>query len=786
MKLRSDLEIHTESGSGVIVKDPATNRFYRFSPVQASVLELLDGQRDCTSIATDVSRKHQVEVLPEQIREFSDKLRSLLLLDHPYCRAQLENIPVKPPGRIHNLLHVKISAFNPDMLLTYLEKNLRFFFEPPFQYIFGILALIASVLSLQHWESLVSSLKELFALSSIPLILLVVIIGATIHEFAHGIALKHYGGRVKEMGIMFLYFIPALYCNVSDAWLLKKRERIVVALAGGYIQVFMWAVATILWRLLAPDTLASRICLISIMFDGILSIFNLNPLIRLDGYYVLSDYVEIPNLRPKALTYIKNRWLTLLTGTEHAGNYKPNPREKRIILTYGTFSCIFTAGLLLYMAHLIGGWMVREYRTWGMIMFTVLFAMTAPTVLKVKVPASGKFVKAVFTRIYKSPKLAIASILILLGLFFPWELKISSEFTIVPLKESSVTPQVPGNIIKIYVDQGSRVSVNSVLAEIENLEIADNYQESKGELATQKATLDLLRAGTRPEEIERARRLVETKNAEYRNSGRIIEERAVLLETIDKKQVELEKAHSDYERTQRLLESGLIARNEADKYRMEFEVRKKELSEARGQLKVLEEQTERTRDIKKKELAQADSELQLLLAGTRMESIRAAESQVEKLEKKLAILEKELELQKIRSPIEGVVTTPFLRNRIGDYLDKGDIFCTIVSEGRVQIKMPIPEKEIGDVKLGFPIAMKVRGYPRMKYKAHVQDIAPVTSGAGSGRTVVVYGELDNSDGSLKGGMTGVGKILCGKRMVINIASRRAIRWLRTEFWEYLP
>jgi hypothetical protein len=104
----------------------------------------------------------------------------------------------------------------------------------------------------------------------------------------------------------------------------------------------------------------------------------------------------------------------------------------------------------------------------------------------------------------------------------------------------------------------------------------------------------------------------------------------------------------------------------------------------------------------------------------------------------------------------------------------------------VLIEMPIPEKEIGDIKQGYPITMKVRGYPRKQYQAHVQSIAPVINNSEEERTIFVYGELENHDGSLKSGMTGVGKILCGKRLIIQIASRRFIRWLATEFWEYIP
>ena len=210
------------------------------------------------------------------------------------------------------------------------------------------------------------------------------------------------------------------------------------------------------------------------------------------------------------------------------------------------------------------------------------------------------------------------------------------------------------------------------------------------------------------------------------------------------------------------------------------------MSEAKGQLKVLEEQTDRSRDIKRKELAQAESELTILRAGSRKESIRAVESQVTKLEEQLNIFGRQLDLLNIRSPIDGVVATSYLQNRIGDFLDKGTMFCEIVSEGTVIVEMPVPEKEIGDVQLGFPITIKVRGFPKRWYKATVRSIAPVAAASGLEKIVIVKGELKNSDGSLKAGMTGVGKILCGKRTIFEIATRRAIRWLRTEFWEYLP
>ena len=787
VKLRSDLEIHSESNGGVIVKDPVTHGFYRFTPVQASVLEHLDGKQDFRSIAASVSEQHQEEVLEEQLKGFADKLQKLLLLDHPYCWAKLEGSTRKKRHRIlRNLLFIKIHAFNPDKLLGSLEQKLRFCFSPAFAAVVWITAAIALILSLLNWESLFLSLGTIFSLYSIPLIVVIVFVIMTIHEFAHGLTLKHFGGKVDEMGFMILYFIPAFYCNVSDAWMLKKRERILVSFAGGYIQFFIWALATICWRLLAIETPASRVCLITIAFCGIQTFLNFNPLIRLDGYYILSDFLEVPNLRPKAISFVKNRIRGLLTGKSFREHEGLSAREKKLFFFYGTASTLFTCVLVWIMVQRVGGWIVHQYHFWGILLVSVLFFMAMPGVNKDNRTVSGRGAQTVKVRISRFPVVLLALILVLIAGFLPWELKISGDFTIIASKRVSVTPQVSGNLKKIYAEQGKQVHQGDLLAEIENLELSNSYEETKGELAAQKAALDLLLAGSRPEEIEKAKRLIETKKAEVYNVNRIQQERAVLLETVAKKEAELENARLVHERTQRLLETGLVARNEADRTRIAYEVQQKELSEAKGNLKILEEQTDRSSDIKRKELAEAESALNILRAGSRKESIRAVESQVNKLEEKLNIFGRQLDLLSIRSPIDGIVATSHLQNRIGDFLDKGDMFCEIVSEGTVIVEMPVPEKEIGDVQLGFPITIKVRGYPKRWYRATVRNIAPVAAAGGAERTVIVQGDLKNPDGSLKAGMTGVGKILCGKKTIFEIASRRAIRWLRTEFWEYLP
>ncbi len=788
-RLRPDLEMRPESPdprASVIVKDPVTRGFFRFTWVQAAVLRGLDGRHSPAAVAEAAAAHCQVEVETGQVQDFIGKLRKLLLLDEGLIWSQLERLAKPKRPLLRSLLSIKIGSVNPDRLLTRLDAGMgRLFFSRGFHVIAWASIAGAAILSIVNWEQLFLSWQQILTLYSIPLILAVAFAVMTTHELAHGLTLKHFGGKVEEAGFLFLYAIPAFYCNVSDAWLLGKRRRMAVSVAGGYIQLVVWAWATIAWRLLAPETLGSRICLIAIAFSGILTLFNFNPLLRLDGYYLLSDYLEIPNLRQRAFGHLK-RILSRWAIDPGLSNVSATRRERRILLLYGVSSFAFSAGLVLLVLSRLGSWMIAEYRTWGVLLFFALCLMVVPVTRKENLAATGRVAAGIRSRIKRTPYLLIVVALLLAASLLPWELKVTGDFTILPSSQVAINPQVEGTLKAIYVDEGDLVRKGDVLAEIQNLDLSNGYEETRGELASSRASLRLLEAGSRPEEIERAQRMVATRKTELDNVERVQEQRSWLQDTVAKRDAELQNARATYDRSTTLLNQGLIPKNEFERDKTAFDVKQKELAEARGELKMLEERIGRERQLKTKELEQAQSDLKMVMAGSRAETIQGEAAQVAKLEERLNILGLQLEQLKIRSSIDGLVATPYLKNKIGKFIAKGNPFCEIVDDRLVNVDMPVPENEIGDVSPGFTIVLKVRTYPQRLFIARVKTISPVAVEGGLQRTVIVRGELENSDGALKSGMTGVGKILCGQRMIIELVSRRAIRWLRTEFWEFLP
>ncbi len=130
-----------------------------------------------------------------------------------------------------------------------------------------------------------------------------------LHEFGHGLSCKKFGGECHEIGFMLLVFTPCLYCNVSDSWMLpNKWKRVWIGAAGIYVEMILASIAAFVWWFTEQGTTINDLCL-NMMFLNVVStiLVNGNPLLRFDGYYILMDVLEIPNLRQKSTEVLK-RW----------------------------------------------------------------------------------------------------------------------------------------------------------------------------------------------------------------------------------------------------------------------------------------------------------------------------------------------------------------------------------------------------------------------------------------------------------------------------------------------
>jgi len=607
---------------------------------------------------------------------------------------------------------------------------------------------------------------------------LVVFCVTTMHEFAHGLTCCHFGGKVKEVGFMLIYFNPAFFCDVSDSWMFpSKQQRMWVTFAGGYFQLIFWGICMVIWRLTDTETWLNQLVLIVIVFAGLQTLINFNPLIKLDGYYMLSDYLEIPNLRTKALTSLWN-WVRGKHASKHPW------KEERAQMVYGAASIVFSTTLLMYVYTALYTWATATFAFAGL----VGFAMFSTYTLKRTAGESIAGIRAVATRTtfrkYRNGGIVLGALLI--AFVGRWELKIPAEFKVVARNELTVRSETDGVIVEMLVHEGSRVQKGDVLARLRDFDKQQKISDLKGQLESKRSELALLRAGARAEEVDRKQKLVDTKRVELANARRNEEQRKQLEQTLERIRSEYQLDQQTQKRTQELSAQGLVARQELDKAETAVKVRERQIGETEASIRVLSETSDRESDLKARELAEAESDLRLTKAGSRPEQIRQVGADVSRLSDEGSILEQELTKTEVRAPIDGIVATPFVERKLNQHLSPGDELTRIVDMARVIVEMQVPEKELADVRPGNPVWMKARSLPHVDLQGRVDFIAPVAQAVNGQQMVIVRSELQNDDLLLKPDMTGVAKIYCGDRRIGDLMTRRMVRWIRTEFWDLLP
>ena len=743
-RLRSDLIVsrqETPGGVVFVVKDPTVGRFVRFKEPEYFIARQFDGQTPLEEVRRRGETELGGSLSDATVRQFAGKLLNLGLLEND-IEAQHEISSRRAPGKFRgNVFYLRFKVFDPDKLFEKLLPRVRFAFTRQFAWFSLGIILLAALVTVLSWPEIHRSLPRLYRVESLVLAWLTFVSIVVGHEFSHGLTCKYFGGRVHEVGMLLIFLQPGMYCNVSDAWLFpEKSKRLLVTLAGAWFEIFCWAVATLVWRVTDPATLLNYLAMVVATTLGIKSLFNLNPLIKLDGYYLLSDYLEIPNLRRNAFTHMARSWKR--RGSEASERAAVGPRERRIYWLYGLLAGTYSTWLLSFLLLALGGFLMRRYQSWGFIAFGLFLTLFFRSPLR----KGGRFLASLCTpkqgilRVVKR-FLKIAVVLGVIGTalyFIPAQLKVSGEFRILPIHNADVRADVEGVIEEIFRDEGDEVKAGDLIARLSDRDYQAELSKVQAEIAEKEARLRLLKAGPRAEEIELGKT------------------------TVIKGEERLKYAESFLDMEKALYEGKLSSKKDYEEAAELAALRRKELEESRGTLK-------------------------LLLAGSRPETIEATEAELARLTSQQKYLGDQLRRLQIVSPIAGVVTTHRLKERLGATLKKGDLVAEVHEVKTVTAEISIPEKEISDVKVGQAVVLKARAHLGTSFQGQVFSISPVASKPAEGlvqREFLVVTRLENADFSLKPEMTGNAKIYCGQRRLYEIVFRRLIRFVRVEFWSW--
>ncbi|HEV8603805.1 MAG TPA: efflux RND transporter periplasmic adaptor subunit [Tepidisphaeraceae bacterium] len=787
-----------------VVKDLGSGDYYNLGPQESFLLERLDGEQTAQSICESFKKRFGQPLSESELQDFLELARSLgfleaagvpgTILDRPITAplSALAPPPTPKPQRKkrQSILYWRISVFDPDRFFNWLEPKIRFIWTRTFLLLSGATILAGGFVLVANSRELVSHFPYLMQWQTVFAAWLALVVVTTCHEFAHGLTCKHHGGQVHEVGFLLMYFMPCFYCNVSDAWLIReKSKRLWVTLAGAYCDLFLWAVAMLIWRLTLQDTLINYLAVVVLSICGIRIFFNFNPLMKLDGYYLLSDWVSIPNLRPRAWETVAARLRWLLWGAARPA------REERgtFLVSYGIcswcYSTLFLCLMLFYFFHFL------SFR-WG------LLGAAAAGLLAIRlVPGlfnglcSGEVKTMIHTR-----RNRVAIWLIVLGsivcvLFFvPMEQRAVGNFKLRPTRRAEVRAPVAGFLRSVRFDEGDEVGRDSVLGMMEVPDLASKISQQRADIEEADAKLDLLRVGARHEELLEAHRRVQ-RQTEWRDLAEqdLVRARAALKlelkqldELIRKDQIELKFTLETFNGYGEAFRRNAVSQQEYNEVEKNFHVCEAVLEEHRAKQKERVEmgttlfEAEVAR--RAQQLADAKSTLVLLEAGTRPEEITAQRARLNSLREELKYLEQLQEKSPLRGGCAGRVVTPHLAEKVGQYFKEGELLLVIEDTSVLEAEISLPEQEAMRVRGGQQVELKLPASPYETHRGTVVRIAPSAVPGDVRSSITIYCSLQKSPEALRPGMSGYARICCGKQPMGLVLGDRVMRSLRTDFW----
>jgi putative peptide zinc metalloprotease protein len=491
-RIRSHAKLHRHRYRGqlwYVLQDRSNERFHRFSPAAFAFIGLMDGRRSVqelwelssTRLGDEAPTQPEVLQLLSQLHA-SDVLQCNIPPDTAELLERYEKQQQRKwQRRLMNFFAWQFPLIDPERFLEQFVPLVRPFFSGWGVGLWCLVVLPAALVGAAHWAELTANLMDrLTAPNNLVLLWLLFPVIKALHEFGHAFAVKVFGGEVHEMGLMLLVLSPVPYVDASaSAAFPNKWQRAIVGGAGMVVELLMAAVALYVWVSVEPGTVRT-LAYNTILIAGISTVvFNANPLLRFDGYYILADILEIPNLRQRANTYLGYLCERYLFGSAEAQAPHASAGERMWFVSYAVSSFVYR--VLVVVAILL-------YLTDQLFVLGVAFA--GMTILTWFALPLGKGLKYVFT----SPRIrrvraravavstATAAMAVVLLALLPAPFRTRAEGVVWIPDEAFVRGEVDGFIEQVVAKPGSTVEPGDLLMVCRDPEITKEVKVLQAQL----------------------------------------------------------------------------------------------------------------------------------------------------------------------------------------------------------------------------------------------------------------------------------------------------------------
>ena len=811
--LRDCISIVEMSSGSFAVRDTRNRSYFQTGSEEAFILQALKSGTSWESLTKSYQVQFGQRISTSDLRDFLQLLAAknflkstsglselgIVVTEAAAKRVAEEDLSEEEFGR-GSLIFYRLPLFDPDRFLTWFTGTFPFLWSKGFLVCSVLMMLCSLGIVVTNRQELTASLLLAMRWDTTILAAIAIVVATTIHEIGHGATCKRFGGMVHETGFMFLYFMPCLYVNVSDAWFIREKwKRLAITFAGGYCDLCLWAISVLVWRITLVGSLANQIAFVLATTCGTRVFLNFNPFLKLDGYYLIADGLEYPNLYSIARLH----WIGFLNLWMWGAPRPADPLRPRIAFYYGmttwligiVFLSFITLKLILYAGNTFG--------LIGTLFTTMVFSVGIRRVF-FRGFIGSEFIQ-MFRKRYARTLVWLAILGTLVGLAFLVSIEhyATGDFEVRSARRVEVASPMHSFIARVLVQDGQEVSEGEVLAELHAPELGTQISAKSLELDQSKATLAKLTAGARAEEIQalkdKAKLLTDWcemgKNDIDNASIALGQQLKSLNERSEQVQLQIDLGEEVLKKSEELNQKGAVTGAQLLQERSQLAVLRSQLKEFQSQHDsrktegVRLQQSELAR--REQELKATESQLLLLKLGTRKEEIEAEQAKCDRLEKELAFLQEQQERLVIRAPTGGIVSAQRIREKIGQFAPQGSELCQIEDPGMPQVEIYVSEDEAALIKHGQAVQLKARSLPFEVLRGVVDRVAPTAAKPKEAvasqqafvrQAVVVYCSIEGADNKLKTGMTGSGRISRGKDKIATILFTRLYKYIRTEFW----
>lgn len=487
-----------------VVKDPIAKKFFYFNEQEHAILSWLDGTASVQTIVTKFCRQFTpIHLSAMQLSGFLAELARAELLQKT-GRFQSESGPHSSIRKLRDIasnpLAIRLPGINPTRFLDALSPWSRWMFSTPALILAGLLIFAALICVMVRFEALGTAMMHLQGTETSRLLLttaVVLIVVKIIHELAHALTARYFNARCESMGVLLLLFTPCLYCDVSDAWLLaSRRARIAISAAGILVELVLAALATLLWMTTRDETARTLLLTVMLVCSVNTLLFNGNPLMRYDGYFILSDLLGIPNLAAEANAKIVSRMRQWIWG-EIPPYLREEPVRQRVLLwIYGLLSTAYRLVLLvlilsgLYRVLAPAGLGIMVAGLGGLVLSALIFN-AAKSIFRA--PVGTLLTEPAHLRRPVLAGVALLAAILLLLFALPVPRRVEVPFRIESRAARDIFTPVAGEL-SWGVLPGQRVQAGERIAELKNPAIELELQKIDLQLASQKSRLKSLEA----------------------------------------------------------------------------------------------------------------------------------------------------------------------------------------------------------------------------------------------------------------------------------------------------